>query len=151
MLVYGAYDSSCNMEDEQISRYFRRSDALLSDLVQASSDEDEVGTAHLRNSHPQSSPPPSTAFLRPSPQRALFLGPQHTNTSMQDDLVSALEELRLEGARNPFQEENAVLLSESTHLFLCKNAVSASAAASSSPRTSVAMIKPVALRATDLL
>ena len=141
--------------------------------------EDDDGKARgllLQQQHQKNASPPMAArraVWRPIPQRPPLLGTtvsdQHEASEgyagANEDSVScyssdlgsvsaSLEELRLEGARNPFRDEgnnnngdDEVLLSESTRHFLRKQQQHTASSAASA----VVILKPVAMRATDLV
>ena len=161
-------------EADEKSLYFRRSDAILLDLLQANFvNEEETEMAPV--SHPSASPPPSLpipvavsppqvaqATLPQDPVDACYecehelsgllrnpSPPPNGGAALEDDddeledIASSLEQLRLEGARNPLRDDCDVVLSDSTQRFLLKNSGSAFG------HGSCRLIKPVAVRAND--
>jgi len=184
---YGSTTTTTH-EDEK-SRYFRRSDALLSELQASYLSQDEleddapgeptcsrgsVARPLIHQQHPNSSPPTPSTLMRPIPQRPSFMQEptewdnghsstksEHSDFATEDSYYYAqwIEELRSEGARNPLREDYNVVLSESTQLFLNKNAcLNSCACATNTPSTLMTttpsllslLIKPVAVRATDV-
>jgi len=144
-------------------------------------EEDRPCFAHQpqQSRHPNASPRSSRNhhLLRPIPRRPVpFRAPEFiqaenyydsgystSNSSRgaedcslwsEDDpsIASSLEELRQEGARNPLRDDQDVLLSDSTQLFLCKNCTyyTTTDTNKNTTRFMELIIKPVAMRANDL-
>lgn len=143
-LLYPEYGSS---ETEEISRYFRRSDAILSELraSRCSPDDDEAQDASAGSSAP---PPTKLSRPNPGPQPLVFhprlISDQETEEDCLSNIAVSLEELRLEGACNPFQEDTddqEQEISEAMQQFLHANA----------PTALPCLIKPVPLRVSDMI
>lgn len=157
-----------NYDDDQVAaihdpRYcYQRCDAILDELQASPRRTDFAIVANVWMEHhvplivstPSSSKHHSAAinttvdsslFVRPVPCRVSDADEEDCSGSLEDGNASTITqeeiaELRAEGARNPFGEEeySAAQISVNTQLFLHKN-------------SSSLFIKPVALRATDLV
>lgn len=120
-------------EREELSHYFRRGDAILNDLranhVDFVIEDEEIAEE-------QTTPTPSSMAGKDCFEQTL------------SNLVQYLEELRVEGARNPFEEDSPLQqeISEATKQFLNTNT-------KSTPLSGVpsCVIKPIAVRAEDML
>ena len=138
-------------EGEEIRRYFCRGDAILRDLQATCCSTDEEGDTLGRRDASLLMTLSSPAAHHRSRDDNNEVGRRDCFTHSLSEIAVDLEELRVEGARNPFLEDDAVQqeISEATREFLLQNTSSSSLIIK--PVASSLIIKPVALRATDML
>jgi len=147
---------------EEISRYYRRSDAILRELQYASACGDGP-EATFDTQQQYASPLPLLIQGEVVPRHPLSTveenGEDCFSPTTFSEIALTIAELRIEGARNPFDEEDDTTIpaeiSEATQQFLQQfrliGGTTKSTSPSSPPPPSSWIQKPVPLRATDVI